>query len=548
MRSFFSKLLLAASLAGTFVVAGCLDETLPTSGATEDQMQNSSKSVAARMWAIPATMNYYGLLSSDHWDYGYSSIMHIRDLMTADMPVTFSNYNQYGAWERNKAQGEDYIYCQYLWTFYYKLVLATNKLIGSVDTEKAGDTELAYLGIGYAYRALAYLDLARMYEFLENDKTDRINAAGNDVLNLTVPIVTDSVSEDSARSNPRATRTQMAEFINKDLDKAEQFIAYLSPDERTSKALPDLACVYGLRARLYMWLEDYQNAAIYARMAINEGVSDYRPLTEEEWLNTSTGFNDMSNDSWMWGEQFSKEDNAVLTGIVNWTSFMSCETEYGYAGGGGVKPMIDAKLYNSISNDDFRKLSWKAPKTSDLYGKNTYCDNSIGQSLPDYASLKFRPGSGNTTLPSVASATAYPLMRIEEMYFIEAEATAHVNPAKGRELITDFMQSYRYDTYSTSASLEQDVIDEIFLQKRIEFWGEGLIFFDYKRLNKAVDRAYTNTASYENNWRDDERFRTTTRPAWMNICIVQTEKNNNAALVGFENPDPSDLYDLIVVK
>lgn len=547
MRNYFSKLILGTCLAGTFVLTGCLDETLPTSGATEDQMNASAKATEARMWAIPATMNYFAVLSEDHWDYGYSSIMHIRDLMTADMPVTFSNYNQYSVWERNRYQGEKYLYNQFVWTFYYQLVLSTNKLIGGVNPDNANATELGYLGVGYAYRALAYLDMARMFEFLENDKTSNINAAGNDVLNLTVPIVTDSVSEDSARNNPRATRIQMAKFISDDLDKAEKYIKNFSADKRSTKAIPDLACVYGLRARLYMWLEDYQNAAIYARKAIDSGIA-YRPVTEEEWLNTSSGFNDMTNKAWMWGEQFAKEDNAVATGIVNWTSFMSCETTYGYAGGGGVKPMIDAKLYNSISNDDFRKLSWKAPKTSDLYGKNTYCDNTIGESLPDYASLKFRPGSGNTTLPSVASATAYPLMRIEEMYFIEAEATAHLNPVEGRELIVDFMKNYRYSSYTTSASAYEDVIDEIFKQKRVEFWGEGIIFFDYKRLNKAVDRAYPSTRSYENNWRDDERFRTTTRPAWMNFCIVQTEKNNNSALMGFENPDPSDLYELITVE
>jgi hypothetical protein len=29
----------------------------------------------------------------------------------------------------------------------------------------------------------------------------------------------------------------------------------------------------------------------------------------------------------------------------------------------------------------------------------------------------------------------------------------------------------------------------------------------------------------------------------MNICIVTTEKNNNEALVGYENPDPTGCYE-----
>jgi hypothetical protein len=32
------------------------------------------------------------------------------------------------------------------------------------------------------------------------------------------------------------------------------------------------------------------------------------------------------------------------------------------------------------------------------------------------------------------------------------------------------------------------------------------------------------------------------RPAWMNLVMVRTESNNNHALEGMNNPDPSDLY------
>ena len=55
----------------------------------------------------------------------------------------------------------------------------------------------------------------------------------------------------------------------------------------------------------------------------------------------------------------------------------------------------------------------------------------------------------------------------------------------------------------------------------------------------SVTRGYEGT-----NFTDAARFNTNGRPAWMNICIVQTEKNNNSALVGYENPDPTALYDV----
>jgi len=137
----------------------------------------------------------------------------------------------------------------------------------------------------------------------------------------------------------------------------------------------------------------------------------------------------------------------------------------------------------------------------------------------------------------VGAASAFPIMRVEEMYFIEAEAAAHQNAANGKALLENFMKTYRYASYACPATDTEGVVSEIFLQKRVELWGEGTSYFDYKRLNKPVTRGYTGT-----NFPDARRFNTTTRPAWMNFCIVQTEENNNTALKNFDNPDPSGLY------
>ena len=164
-------------------------------------------------------------------------------------------------------------------------------------------------------------------------------------------------------------------------------------------------------------------------------------------------------------------------------------------------------------------------------------DAEFAASLPAYSSFKFRPGAGNIEDYNVGSATCMPLMRIEEMYLIEAEAVAHTAPAQGKQLIEDFMKTYRYNTYACFATDQEGIIDEIFTQKCIELWGEGQTFFDYKRLNKPVIRGYEGT-----NFQQSAQFNTTTRPAWMNFCIVETEGNNNEAVKDWNNPDPSDCY------
>ncbi|MCM1312516.1 MAG: RagB/SusD family nutrient uptake outer membrane protein [Bacteroides sp.] len=536
MKNISSKILLAACSLSSVMLTGCMEDVFPTDGATGEQVETSPKAVEALLYGMPAYMNAYApVFGSSYayaYDYGYGSMMHIRDVMTEDFAVTFHGYDWYVEWEFNQYLSEDYVAAQLVWQYYNKLVQTTNKLIGAIDEETASDTYKGYLGAGYAFRAFVYLDMARMYEFLENDGTSSVNAYGNDVLNLTVPIVTEKTTEAEARKNPRVTREKMFEFIKSDLDKAEEYIKLLSRQEKT---LPDLTAVYGLKARMYMWVEDYENAKDYARKAIDTG-SSYTPTTKEEWLSTTSGFNDITTPSWIWGSRMIKEDYVVQSALNNWTAWASNEAAYGYCGVGPYN-CIGAAIYNKISNDDFRKLSFKAPEGSVLDGKIPYIDESLGEKMPVYAGIKFRPGSGNTTTYDVGSACSYPLMRIEEMYFIEAEAAAHSDADEGKTLLESFMKTYRYGNYQCKASGAEAVIDEIFLQKRIEFWGEGLNYFDYKRLNKPVTRMYSGT-----NFASDAQMNTTTRPAWMNFVIVRSEGDNNSGVRGWNNPDPSECY------
>jgi hypothetical protein len=97
------------------------------------------------------------------------------------------------------------------------------------------------------------------------------------------------------------------------------------------------------------------------------------------------------------------------------------------------------------------------------------------------------------------------------------------------------MKQYRDPAYAFKGG---DAIDEIVFQKRVELWGEGHTFFDIKRLNMSVTRGYEGT-----NWADSQsQLNTNGRPAWTNYVIVATEAANNAALVNYNNPDPSDAY------
>ena len=475
MKTNLYKFLAGVCLSSTLVMTtGCIEETFPTNGATEDQLTASQTATSAMLWAMPSVLNKYATIDgSYHWDWGYGSIMHVRDVMTEDMAVVSSGYDWYSSWEQNLYQGEDYIYPQFIWNYYWKAVQTTNKLIAAIDEETATEPLMGYLAAAHAYRAMFYLDMARMYEFLPNDKTEGANVEG-----LTVPIVTESTTEQDARNNPRVPRQEMADFILSDLDFAEQHIEKLEEDVKT---LPHLDAVYGLKARLYMWLgqnvddtpnlDAYQNAQRYARMAIDESSSD--PMTQEECLSTSKGFNNL--DCWMWGSQMVKENDLVQTGIINWVSWMVNETSFGYTGqAAGPWSMINKDLYDKANNNDFRKRMWKAPEGSALDGMTDFLTSTasnppvyFGDRLPEYASVKFRPGEGNPDDVNLAAATAYPLMRVEEMYFIEAEAAEHIAPGTGKALLESFMNNYRIadDVDYTYVCTNPNVIEEIYIQK-----------------------------------------------------------------------------------
>lgn len=146
-----------------------------------------------------------------------------------------------------------------------------------------------------------------------------------------------------------------------------------------------------------------------------------------------------------------------------------------------------------------------------------------------YTNFKFRPGNGERYDCAIGNAIALPIIRVEEMYFIEAEATAHYDEGSGTMLLETFMRNYRDVSYTFSGS---DIIEEIIFQKSAEFWGEGIVMFDMKRLDMGID---TTNANYP----IDMQFRSEGRlPRW-NFVIPKDAMDENKGITEC-NPDPSN--------
>lgn len=480
---------------------------------------------------INSAMSYV-LNSSYHNGFGYGAVMHMRDVLTGDLYRPSDAYN----WFQNLAEnqmGANNVSTIYMWRFYENAITACNKLIGAIDETKATQQQKHYLGVAYAFRAMYYLDIARMYEYLDCYETKPLSNTGKNIRNLTVPIITEKTTEKEVAQLTRATRDEMKAFIAGDLEKAGSL---LTDYKRSNKQLPDLACVYGLQARLNMWVEDYAAAAVYARKAINQ--SGAKPLTKEEMFDLENGFNNMNVSSWMWGVQ--PNNNGSL---LSWSGWMSNEAAFGYAS--LVPVCIAPSLFKRINNEDIRYHLFKKYENSG--NKEPHLSDDVYNALPRYASLKFRPYKGKYMEQdkNIGSQSAYPLMRVEEMYFIEAEAKAHSSVREGLTLLENFMSKYRRPNYALVVNKDdvpkKPAINMIVEQKRIELWGEGQSFFDYKRLDMGVDR--TNQDDEEYIPYSQQLCCALSRPAWMNLVFPSSaNRMYKWNIIGQENPDPSGRY------
>ena len=511
----------------SILTVGCIQDFEPqANGISNEQINESTSGLDAMAGAIAnyaANANWDGSGIASH--FGLPSMNMVRENYCNDMVEPAVYYSWYSGMSQNTTQGGTYSQTQINWLMLTKIASLCNDIIRMYpNAEEVSASARPYLGAAYAYRALVWLDMARTYEYIPNPFTGE----HPEIAHLTIPYLPETLSEDAARYNPRISKEEMIGHLKDDLELA---IDMLEGTKWGDKNLPDQSVAYALLARTYMWEGDYAAAKTAAQNALDAG--DYSPLTEAQWTDTTTGFNSLSTQkSWMLCSRLSNESSSVKTVYTNWVSFMSSEYSDGYVGVGTIST-ADVKFYNAIPDTDFRKLSWKAPEGSSLNVKYLPADGEYGghETLPDLAVIKFRPGQGNSNDYVTACAVDIPLMRMEEMEFIIAECDARNGDASS---LVNIVKT-RNPQYTCNLSGDA-LIREVFFQKRIEFWGEGVMYFDYKRCpdHLRIERGYAGT-----NHNTQARFNTEygELAPWFNMCINEYETYDNTAIIN--NPDPT---------
>ncbi len=573
----FTILPIALSLMAT-VNTGCLEEAFPEDGSISATQISEGGAIEGLALAMPAYFNAGG---SESFDIGFVGFQIFMDAMTADYPTNNETMDYFRYFNTQISIGNIGV-SQNWWVRYYYLIQKANSVIknSNPDVDLNGQNSF-FLGAGYVFRAYSYLDMARFFEYKHTNVARLDNIADERGLwGLTVPIITEKTTEMESRRTPRAPFYEMYRFIYTDLLAAEKYLQ--NHHAAVSKDMPCLGVVYGIQARMWLELgtrfslypeylamqienennpelEKYQKlgiasavdcfakAAEYAQKAIGEG---FTPLSKSQWFDTSTGFN-TPNNSWLWAIVLPSSDASVNNTWKSIPSFKSPEATYGMSYGSGIYRMIDARLFGKIDANDWRRTTWIDPAFTDMededekkeefnntYARNTTLDYESFCNFNAYTGFKFRPASGNGQTPSVGNVVDMPLMRIEEMYLIEAEAIARCQgAAAGKTAIESFMNTYRMEegtTFTCPSAQLDDVIDVIWTQKRIELWGEGQVFWDYKRRELPIERGYPGTnhpSAYRYN-----SYPLAVAP-WTNFYIPDRVQTTNPTVV--LNPDPN---------
>ena len=461
-------------------------------------------------------------LSLDLWkserpdDFGFIMMAFSNDVEGADMILPDTGYNWFSVCGDYTSRNADYANPLIRYSAAYNEIALANTVISSYAVTENTPKEVYYnIAQAKAVRAFTYLNLAPYYQFNYQIAKDK----------PCVPIVTEATTDFA--NNPRATMEEVYKLIVDDLTYAiEKLDGYKRPD----KSKIDQQVAYGLRARAYLDMGMWAEAASDAEKA----AAGYSPATIAEVSVPS--FYNIAEHNWLWGYDMTVDQAQRFTAATSsaWVRSLSGDS---YAAGVQNYARCNTLLYNKIPATDVRKnwwvdedlysplldkISWDGKSGKDL--ANLEITNTKLAFLP-YTNVKF----GMYTVGGTTNEEDWPFMRVEEMLLIRAEALYRSGQQEeGKKVLSDFVKTYRDPDYNVNAT-GRKFEDEVWFQRRVELWGEGFACSDARRLNKPLVRFHDNAES--TNMPAKFRFNMKADDGWLLLRFTTSELNTNFAVV-----------------
>lgn len=356
---------------------------------------------------------YDGLQSIGHYGRNY---LVVPDL-AADNLEWKGTTQDYGA-VNNNSISPDLPLVEGIWANIYTTINSANNAlyylpnVSNISIEDAAnfEGELRFI------RALCYFDLVRLFGGVPLRELPALEAG--ETLNV-----------------PRSSTADVYAFITEELEDAALLISNTNSGRATE------AAAKALLARAYLYMEDYENAWIFA----NDVIENYDFTLENVYADV---FQIKYSSESIFEIDFNDEDGNRLAQYFAPTSLGG---RYEFA---PTDDVIDAFL----ASDDRNNAS-----IDDVPSVIKYTD--------------IQQGADNVIV-----------LRLAEMYLIRAEAEANKTAPIISNIIDDIDEVRSRATIpGTTANTIDALKDEILLQRRLEFAFEGHRWFDLIRAGKAIE-------------------------------------------------------------
>lgn len=347
-----------------------------------------------------------------------------------------------------------------IWANSYESISYVNNVIDQLkNVDLNSDSGYSLIkGEAHALRAFLHFDLTRMFCETLSMNPSATGIPYSDSFDLELPRLYDL--------------NTIYNLIIDDLNIAEESLindTELIDEESTNIYIKNRAihlnkyAVWALKARIYLWKGDYENARIYAESVIN-------------------------SNKFMLYDKITLPDNMKYPATSETIWAVSNTTKY--------NDIFNKFLFEDISN---RNYQYVAPNVDDLYESSSFTADNTDVRLDNY----FIENNNNRTLfrrlldlPVITpdnlgedrdEINGFTMMRLPEMYYIAAEAYYDIDVNKAKRYFNDVRNSRGLlDIDDSRVDTKEKFLNELLLEKKKELWGEGQIFLEYKRLNKDI--------------------------------------------------------------
>jgi len=402
---------------------------------------------------------YSNMTSSN--TYGSNLTLSVVDVLAQRYNVVGGShvYDSYGKYSYEDASVKNTF--DLIWTNLYSNILSINNFIAGLDTYDgviSTEKENILKGEAIALRAMHHLDLLRLYGPIYSI----------DATKVAIPYNTEA----TATLSPLISAEEVVANILEDLETAEQLLendpvreygkisVYQEESEATDYNGSDFYrfrnlrvnyyAVKALQARTNLYAGNNEAALAAAKIVIDEASVWFPWTTYSEIISAGANPDRTFSSEVLFAIQnnnlYNRQEALFSSSLNDYTILAPQESR------------LNVDVFENNQNDYRYNSTWILPTTGDKAYKTFFKFADVGSNQKDF---RYRQ----------------PLIRISEMYYIAAETETDATAAVG------YLNTVRYNRGLTDLDASANLQDEILKEYKKEFYGEGQLFFYYKRNN-----------------------------------------------------------------